>query len=213
MGMNIVILGPQGSGKGTQSEMLANKYNLLHVETGKILREIASSNEPMADEIRRTMLEGKLVSDVVLEAVIGQVMKDNRKNGIVFDGTPRNEGQYDLIKRLLKNRNEKIDRFIVIEISETETIKRLTSRLTCKNCGNVYNTLTKPPTGNVCECGGELVVRDDDSLESIKKRLQVYHEMTAKVISLAKNENILYEINGERPIEEIFNDIVRVIEN
>ena len=100
--MNIVILGPQGSGKGTQAELIAEKFNLLHIETGEILRKIADSNNPLSKEIKRVMIEGKLVSDVILQKVLTNVMEDTKnKNGFIFDGTPRDIAQYDLMKEIL----------------------------------------------------------------------------------------------------------------
>lgn len=212
--MNIVILGPQGSGKGTQATMLAEKYNLAHIETGKLLREIANSDHPRSGEIKNIMNNGLLVSDKILGEVMVGVM-DNQKDkaGFVFDGTPRNLEQYNLIKKILNEKGETLDKVIVINISEDETIKRLTSRRSCSVCGRVYNIITNPsPNGDLCECGGGLVQREDDQPESIKKRLQTYHERTSKVIDLAREDGILEEINGERPIGEIFNDIVKLVE-
>ncbi len=213
--MNIIILGPQGSGKGTQAELVAQKYNLTHVETGKILREIATSEHPLAQDIRETMNDGRLVSDEVLESVIGDVMDTNKKEGFVFDGTPRDLNQYRLIDRILGSRGEKIDMVILIDISEAETIKRLTLRRTCKRCGSVYNVLTKPsPNGDICgNCGGELVLREDDKPDSIKNRLRTYHEQTDKVINEADKRGLLIKFDGERPIGEIFNDIAVAIEH
>ncbi len=211
--MNIIILGPQGSGKGTQADMISEKYNLLHIETGKILREMAKSDDPLSKEIRETMMEGRLVSDMILGKIIEGVLQTKDKRGLLLDGTPRDITQYDLIKNILERRGERIDRVILINISEEETIKRLTSRRTCERCGNVYNIVTKPsPNGDMCECGGLLVQREDDFPESIKKRLQLYHEQTGAVLSEAKREGILIEINGERPVEVIFKDIVDAIE-
>jgi adenylate kinase len=210
--MNIVILGPQGSGKGTQAELVAEKYNLVHVETGKILREIASSDHPLSAEVRRTMNEGKLVSDRILENVLEGVLTSTSKSGFVFDGTPRDIDQFNLIDKILGRVGQKIDMVILINISENETIKRLSSRRTCEKCGKVYNLLTNPsPGGQKCECGGALIQREDDFPDLIKKRLQTYHKETSAVLSKAKSKGILKEINGERPIEEIFDDIVQTI--
>ncbi len=212
--MNIVILGPQGSGKGTQAELIAEKYNLEHIETGKICREIASSDHPLSKEIKKVMLEGKLVSDNVLGVILGEILKKSKKNGFVFDGTPRNIEQYNLINKLLYEKGTRIDKVVLINISEGETIKRLSSRRICEKCGKIYNLITKPsPNGNFCKCGGLLVQREDDTPESIKKRLQTYHEQTSQVISLAEADGTLFCVDGERPVDEIFNDIVNSIDN
>jgi adenylate kinase len=207
-----VILGPQGSGKGTQAELVAEKYDLVHIETGKILREIACSDHPLSSEVKRTMNEGKLVSDKILENILEDVLVSADKNGFVFDGTPRDIDQFNLIDRILSRSGKKIDLVILISISENETIKRLSSRRTCEKCGKVYNILTNPsPGGEKCECGGTLIQREDDFPDLIKKRLQTYYKETSAVLSEARSKGILTEINGERPIKEIFNDINQAI--
>ena len=211
--MNIVILGLPGSGKGTQAELVSKKYDLVHVETGRLLRDIASSlKSPLSAEINTVLTEGGLVSDVILEHVLEEVFKQSNGKGFVFDGTPRNLEQYDLMKRMLESRGEKFDKIILIKTSEEELIKRLSARRICVICGRVYNIVTKPSTkGDLCECGGKLVQREDDKPEIIKKRLEAYHEKTSAVISKAREEGILTEVNGERPIEDIFNDIVQTV--
>lgn len=212
--MNIVILGPQGSGKGTQAKLTADKFNLTHIETGKLLREITDSDHPLSEEIANIMNEGRLVSDHILEEVISSKLhEDHKGNGFVFDGTPRNSAQYDKIKELLSSLHGNLDKVIVINISEDETLSRLSSRRTCETCGKVYNIITNPsPKGEFCECGGKLVQREDDKPESIRKRLQTYNEQTSKVISMAKEDGILSEVDGERPIEEIFAEITVILE-
>ncbi|OGD09267.1 hypothetical protein A2397_02945 [Candidatus Amesbacteria bacterium RIFOXYB1_FULL_44_23] len=205
--MNLVILGPQGSGKGTQAEMLVEKYGFSHIETGRILRAISASDSPLAEEISKTLSEGKLVSDEILEKVLTEKLSIPSPNGYLFDGTPRNVKQYDLLKYLLGLLGQKIDRLVYIWISEEEVVRRLSSRRTCLKCGNVYNLITNPsPRGNVCACGGELVQRADDSPDAIKKRLT--WGFTKEVKQKAEEDGILLEINGERSIEEIHKEIV-----
>lgn len=207
--MNIAILGPQGSGKGTQAALLSEKMGLTHIETGKLLREIACLNNSFSKKIKKTMLEGNLVSDDILKKVLISVLESANDEGIVFDGTPRNLVQYTLLKNILAARKMKFDKIIMIDISEKETIKRLTSRRTCKECGKIYNLITNPPpTNNVCECGGVLYQRDDDKPEAIIKRLENYKKETIPVLEAAQKDQILIELDGERPIEEIYKDII-----
>jgi adenylate kinase len=206
--MNLVILGPQGSGKGTQAEMLVNKYGFLRVETGEILREIAKSNSPIAEEIRKTQAEGKLVSDEILERVLTEKLSTSSSKGFLFDGTPRNLKQYELVKYLLSLLGQKLDKVIYIWIPEEEVIRRLSARRMCTKCGNIYNLITKPsPNGEACECGGNLVQREDDLPEAIKKRLT--WGFTTEVKQRAKEEGVLVEINGEQSIEDIHLEIVK----
>jgi len=213
--MNIVILGPQGSGKGTQAAFLAKKFNLTHIETGKLLRKIAESDHPLSQQVRAIMKEGSLVSDEILQVILEQTIKNSEGSlGFVFDGTPRDVKQYDLIKSILESQGGKIDKLILLNISEEVSLKRLTSRRTCEVCGNVYNLITSPsPNGDNCECGGKLVQREDDTPESIKKRLATYHERTQAVLKKAAEDGILVEIDGERAPDLIFSDIVKEVEN
>jgi adenylate kinase len=207
--MNLVILGPQGSGKGTQAGMLVNKYGFTRVETGEILRKIAESDHPWGKRVKSMMLKGALVSDDILNAVLKETLNMSHPKGFLFDGTPRNFPQYKLIRDILALKGERMDKVVFINISEAETVKRLSSRQTCRVCGKVYNLVTDPsPHGDKCECGGNLVQREDDTPDAIKKRLEAFNHSTEKVIEAAKKEGVLVEINGEKPIEEIHKEIV-----
>lgn len=206
--MNIIILGPQGSGKGTQADLLEQKFGFTRIETGKILRQIAGSDHPLAERVRNTMNEGRLVSDEVLSQVLEEYMRKPHQDGFLFDGTPRNLDQYWLIKKILTELGQNIDKVILVDISEAETIRRLSSRRTCKSCGKVFNLITNPPPSDKCNCGGELMQREDDQPEAIKKRLETYHTDTAKVIDAAEQEGLLLRINGEQAIEKIHEEMV-----
>lgn len=207
--MNLVILGPQGSGKGTQAEMLVKKYGFTHVETGEILRQMAASDHPWNNRIRKMLNEGVLVSDDILSVILKDYLSSNHPNGFLFDGTPRNFEQYKLMNELLSQKGEKFDKVIFLKIPEEETVRRLSSRRKCEKCGKVYNLVTDPPPGGSrCECRGELIHREDDFPDAIKKRLSAFWESTTKVIDAAKAEGILIEINGDQPIENIHKEIV-----
>jgi len=207
--MNVVILGPQGSGKGTQAEMLIKKYGFTHIETGEILRQMAASDHPWNNKIRKMLNEGILVSDDILNVVLKKYLTTAHPNGFLFDGTPRNFEQYKLMNELLSQNEEKFDKVIYLKIPEEETIRRLSSRRKCEKCGKVYNLVTDPPPDEKhCECGSELIHREDDFPDAIKKRLNAFWESTTKVIDAAKAEGILIEINGVQPIEDIHKEIV-----
>jgi len=202
--MNLVILGPQGSGKGTQVELLAKKFNLTVFSAGNILRN--STNSVITD----AMTSGNLVPDQYLRQIVEEFLQQNTTaTGFIFDGYPRTIAQYAQLKSLLP----KIDAVINIEISEAETIRRLSARRTCIKCGEIYNLLTKPPKGSVCDvCGGELVQREDDKPEAIKRRLQIYREQTHPVFTQAVEEGVGIEVNGAQPIEKVFQDIISDLE-
>ncbi len=205
--MNLAILGPQGSGKGTQAELLISQFGFTHVETGKILRQISESDNPLAPQIKQTLLEGKLISDEILEQVLTDKLNQPANYGYLFDGTPRTLAQYDLLEYLLDLLGQKLDHVIYIFIPESEVVRRLSARRTCVKCGNVYNLLTNPPPQNgKCQCGGELIQRTDDTPDAINKRLS--WGFTKEVKQKALDDGKLIEINGEQSIETIHQEIV-----
>jgi len=207
--MNILLIGPQGSGKGTQAEILVEKSGLFYVEVGSLLREAAKTNATI-DRIMN--VEGKLVpDDLTFSLVIDKIEKiAPRKDSILFDGFPRSVAQYEMLSTWLQGFGKKIDIAILIDIPEEESIKRLSARRKCKKCGKIWNLVTspKPPTESTCDCGGELFQRKDDTPEAIKKRLGVYHDTTGKLIKLLDEKGILVKVDGLKPIEKVTDEIV-----
>lgn len=213
--MNIILLGPQGCGKGTQASLLEKKYNLQHLEMGRIFRNIAASDASNALEIKKMIESGKLAPDELTGKIAEEFIETHhpRVNGFVFEGYPRTVGQYHWVKQILKRYDRKINLVINIEISEEETVKRLSARRTCINCGHVFNLNSNPSRlEDVCDlCSGKLVHREDDKPEAIKRRLQIYRELTHPVFEEAVNEGVGVEVNGELPIEQVFEEIDLVV--
>jgi len=204
--MNIVMMGPQGSGKGTQAKLLAERQGFEHVETGKMLRKLAEEDEAVYELI---FVKGELYPD---EEMITMVEKELGRRGElaadkVFDGYPRTLNQYTLLKKWLLRLGQKLDLVLLIDIGEAETVRRLSARRTCEKCGKVYNLMTNPPEGESCVCGGKLVQRKDDTPAVIRKRLDLYQQETLPVVEKARGEGLLVEIDGERPIEEIYLEV------
>ncbi|MEK9200773.1 MAG: nucleoside monophosphate kinase, partial [Patescibacteria group bacterium] len=169
--MNLLILGPQGSGKGTQAQLLSDKYGFYHLEMGNILRSISKSKNKHADVIANSINTGNLVPDEYVRLIAWDHINQYHSSvkGFIFEGYPRSLAQYEHVEEMLRKFGDRINKVIVVEISEEETIKRLSSRLTCVRCGRVYNTITAPPPElGTCECGGELTLREDDKPEAIK---------------------------------------------
>lgn len=209
--MNIVILGPQGSGKGTQAKMLAHEMGLFHMESGKMLREFAKTDKRIRDMLNK----GILVPD---EETLGLVEKHLTENNdgfenIIFDGYPRTLNQYALLKSWIESKGKSLDIIVYLKISDEEGIKRLSSRRTCESCGEVYNLVTNPPPSEMCNCGGILIQRDDDMPETIKDRLQTFRKMTSPILELAKKDGLLIEVDGERPIDVIYKEIRSKVKN
>ena len=210
--MNIIILGPQGSGKGTQAKLLVDKLGLYNFESGDFLREVAKSNS-MIDRLINQ--KGVLLPDGVVFSLVSEFLEQKipTRDNILFDGYPRSIKQYDLLKDWLSESGTKINFSIFIDIREKESISRLSARRICIKCGNVYNLITNPPPSRGCECGGELIQRSDDSESAIAERLKEYKKTTHPLIELLKKEKILIKVDGEKPIDKIFADIMAKIEN
>lgn len=213
--MNIIVLGPQGSGKGTQVKMLVTEFGFNCVEMGEIMRSIANSDNPKAQEVRDFMAKGKLVPDEFVRLVAwDHINKQDKEKGFVFDGYPRSLPQFEQVEEMLRRFNKRIDKVIYLHISEAETIKRLSSRRTCGKCEKIWNLLTNPPPQNdKCDCGGDLFQREDDKPEAIKVRLATFKEKTLPILDRASKDGILEEINGEQPIQAIHEDIIKIINN
>lgn len=211
--MNILLLGPQGSGKGTQAELLIKNFGFNHFEAGKVLRSIATSTNPNAITIRETLDKGGLVPDEFVRLIAWDyISKHDKTHGFLFDGYPRSVFQYNHLKDMLARFGQKIDLVIDIEITEAETIKRLSSRRICTKCGEVYNLLTNPPKTEHCDkCGGELILREDDTPTAIQRRLGIYRAQTHPVFVQAQAEGVGVEIDGMRSIEAIYADIAKLI--
>lgn len=209
--MNIILLGPQGSGKGTQAKFLAEKLGLFYIEMGSILREAAKEN-PQIDEMINK--RGEMAPDDLTASILKAKLEKERPNltNLLFDGFPRSVAQYQLLKGWFLSKGTKIDKAILLEISEEETIRRLSGRRICSKCGNVYNLTTNPPPGGKCPCGGELIQREDDYPEAIKTRLSLYHQITSPLVEAMEKEGILVRINGERPIEVISKELLEKLQ-
>jgi len=204
--MNILFLGQQGSGKGTQARLLTAKFGFHYFESGAYLRRVAEKNEA----VRKTLEEGKLVLDEEMTSYLTAFLdQQNLYDNIVFDGFPRTLTQYDFLKSWLTSRGVKLDLVIVLTISDEETVRRLSTRRTDPETGGIYNFITNPPPAGVDV--SRFIQRDDDKPEAIKERLNLYKERTEPLIAELKKETKVVEINGERPIEVIASDLEKFV--
>jgi len=201
--MIIVLLGPPGSGKGTQAKMIAEEFGLRHISTGDLLRDEAKKDTPLARKIKEVLEQGKLLSDqLMLEILMNSLPDDN----YILDGFPRTVSQAKMLDDIAD-----IDFVFLIDVSDNSIIERIVNRRLCSKCGRIYNLKTNPPKDdNLCDvCGLPLVQREDDKEEIVRKRLEEYHKQTEPVIKYYDKR--LIRINGERPIADVFKEIASII--
>ena len=201
--MNIIFFGPQGSGKGTQAKIISKKLNLIHISTGDLFRNLIKNK--LKKEIDNYINKGHLIPDKLIIKLLKQRIKQNDcKKGFILDGFPRNKSQAELLDKITK-----INKAIEINISDKLAIERISSRVSCKKCGIIYNLKTNPPKKeNICnKCKNEIYRRADDNPKAIKKRLETYHKETKPI--LKKYKSILVTINGAQEINNITKEILK----
>ncbi|MCS7249367.1 MAG: adenylate kinase [candidate division WOR-3 bacterium] len=213
--MKIILFGPPGSGKGTQAELLKEKEGFLHFSTGDFFRQEIAKETSLGKKVQYYLEKGLLVPDEIVIEIVENFLKENYNKKIVFDGYPRTLPQAFSLDQFLLQRNEKINFCFLIELSEEEIIKRLTSRRVCKNCGAIYNlNFKKPKIEGLCDlCNSELIQRDDDKEEVIKERINIYYKDTLPLIDYYEKKNNLYRIKGDLGKDYVYSEIIKKIKN
>ncbi|MHB1341195.1 MAG: adenylate kinase [Coriobacteriia bacterium] len=213
--MNIMLLGAPGAGKGTQAAKLIETYGLAHISTGDILRAAVANQTPLGITAKGYMDKGELVPDlVVIGLVKARLQEPDTEKGIILDGFPRTVGQADALGRAMDELGKKLDAVISIDVDKQALIERLTARRTCKDCGAIFNVISRPDVASgVCPtCAGELYQRDDDTVETVSNRLNVYENSTAPLIAYYLDKGILHQIDGNRAVDEVFASVRKVME-
>jgi adenylate kinase len=207
--MNMILFGPQGSGKGTQAETIAKEFGLFHFSMGDQLRKEIKDKSTIGKKVESIMARGELVPDEITNAIALKVYSDKKnKNGIIFDGYPRSQVQLAFTKK-----NFHIDTAIELELSEKESIKRIASRRMCPKCGKNYNIIyLKPKVEGYCDDDNtKLVQRDDDKPKAVKDRLKIYYSQTEPLKKAYRDLGILQVIDGNKPIKDVYSDILKVL--
>ncbi|MBN2453724.1 MAG: adenylate kinase [Candidatus Omnitrophica bacterium] len=211
--MRLVLLGPPGAGKGTQSVVLAKKYALPHISTGDILRESVKSGQPLGLQAKKFMDKGELVPDeVVTGIVVERLKKSDTMKGYILDGFPRTLKQAEDLDRAIKGAGSGIDLVLYFATSSAVAIERLTGRRVCRSCGQNYHVKNIPPKKEgICDkCGGELYQRPDDNEATVRNRLKVYEDQTKPLIDYYARQGILKRVSGDMGVDELFKVLSKV---
>ena len=212
--MKIIMLGAPGAGKGTQAKQIAAKYSIPHISTGDIVRANIKNGTELGKKAKEYMDQGLLVPDeLTCDLVMDRIAQDDAKNGFVLDGFPRTIPQAEALDAALTKIGQAMDYAIDVDVPDENIINRMSGRRACLNCGATYHIVSIPPKKEgICDtCGNELVLREDDKPETVKKRLDVYHDQTQPLIDYYQGKGILKSVNGTQPMEKVFEDITNIL--
>jgi adenylate kinase len=208
--LNLILLGPPGAGKGTQAERLVDDFELPYYATGDILRAAVKEESELGKQAKGHMDKGDLVpDDLICGVIMERVDSDEAADGFLLDGFPRTVGQADILKEALEKRNRHLTAALLIEVDDDEVLRRLTGRRICTKNGHLYHVEFDPPKKEgVCDQdGSKLVQREDDKPETVKHRLEVYHEQTQPLVEYYEDESVLRRFDGKRPPSEVHDHI------
>jgi adenylate kinase len=212
--MKLVLLGPPGAGKGTQAAGIVERYNIPHISTGDIFRKNLKEGTTLGLKAKGYMDSGALVPDsLVVEIVIDRLTQDDVSEGYLLDGFPRTVAQAEALDEYLYGIGDKLDYVLNIKVDPDVLIGRAVGRRICKNCGATYHVTFNPPkVEGICDkCGGPLYQRADDTEETVANRIKVYMDETLPLIGYYGQKDLCVDIDGQRDISDVFEDIVKVL--
>lgn len=214
--INIIFMGPPGSGKGTQSIMLAKEVGIPTISTGEALRKEVENQSAVGIEAKGYMNSGQLVPDeVVVNIIKNRIIEKDCDSGFIVDGFPRNISQAIVFDKMLLSLGKKINIVFNFEIEDDILVKRISGRFSCAGCGEIYNSHFKPTkTEGICDgcASAKFISRPDDNKESVAKRLQVYHETADDLIDHYERKNLLYSIDALKSVPSIFGKLIEIVQ-
>ncbi len=208
--MNIVLLGPPGAGKGTQSGAICEKFGLLPISTGNLLRKAVREQTKLGQIAAEKISKGEMVSDDIVIGLVSEFIAGHPDTGFLFDGFPRTAAQAEALSKLIE-----IDTALLIDVADEIILQRMGGRRVCEVCGDTYHISANPPkVCGVCDkCGGKLVIREDDKPEIVRHRLEVYHEQTQPIIEYYRGFGKLISVPGDKTPEEVSALVNEALEN
>lgn len=213
--MNLILMGPPGAGKGTQAQRIEKTHSIVQLSTGDMLRAEVASGSDLGQQAKEVMESGGLVSDeLIISMISSRIDQDDCKNGFILDGFPRTTPQAEALDRMLDEKQLKIDHAIEIKVDDEAMVKRITGRYTCAKCGAGYHDeFQKPEKDGVCDnCGGEeFSRRADDNAETVRSRLQAYHEQTSPILAYYKEKGVMESVDGMAPIDDVTEQLNAVL--
>ena len=212
--MKIIMLGAPGAGKGTQAKRIAEKYSIPHVSTGDIFRKNLKEGTPLGLKAKTYMDQGALVpDDVTIAMLLDRIHEADCESGYVLDGFPRTIPQAESLTAALAQTGEAVDFVIDVNVPDENIIERMSGRRSCSKCPETYHIVYHAPkTEGICDaCGAELITRADDKPETVKHRLEVYHEQTQPLVDYYANVGVLHTVDGTQDMGKVFSDIVEVL--
>ena len=212
--MKIIMLGAPGAGKGTQAKMIADKYGVPHISTGDIFRANIKNGTELGKEAKGYMDKGLLVPDeLTVRLLLDRVAQEDCSGGYVLDGFPRTIPQAEVFDSELAKLGESVDAAVDVDVPDENIINRMSGRRACLSCGATYHIVNIPSKKEgICDvCGSSLVCREDDQPETVKNRLQVYHEQTQPLIAYYEAKGVLRTVDGTLPMAEVFEAIVKIL--
>ncbi len=211
-GLRLVLFGPPGAGKGTQAQLLRDRFNLTHISSGDLFRHHLGQGTPLGLRAKEYMNRGELVPDeVTIDIILDKVMSIPDEDGFILDGFPRNPNQAQALEKRLSEESRNLDKVVHIDVSEPELLRRLGGRYICRAC-QAPHSIGEREEGKKCDqCGGELYQRDDDAPVAIKKRLQVYNEETSPVLGFYRERGVLVDISGDNTVDEVNKQVLAAI--
>lgn len=213
--MNIILMGPPGAGKGTQSERILSYLDIPHISTGDMFREAIKNQTELGKSAQSYINAGKLVPDeVTIGLVKERLSREDCKKGYLLDGFPRTIPQAEALQELAKEISRPVELVINITADKDELVKRISGRRVCPKCGNSYHVQFKlPKVDGICDnCGAELIQRKDDTIESLNVRLDAYENQTKPLIEFYEKLGSCKEVNGLQNIDDVFNDIQKILD-